>query len=60
VIKESTMDKDLGQVAYEAYSDAAGGRSLISGLELPEWHDLTDDLQTAWRAAASAVRQTDA
>jgi hypothetical protein len=47
---------NYGQVAYEAYSGAAEGRSLISGLELPAWKDLSDEIQNAWCAAGIAVR----
>jgi hypothetical protein len=48
-------DVNLGQAAYEAYSKAAGGHSLVSGLELPAWRDLNDEIQLAWIAAAVAV-----
>jgi hypothetical protein len=48
-------DVNLGQAAYEAYSKAAEGRSLVSGLELPAWKDLNDEIQNAWIASAVAV-----
>ena len=46
---------DYGQTAYDAYSDRAKGKSLISGADLPEWRDLPVDIRSAWSAAAVAV-----
>jgi hypothetical protein len=45
----------FGQIAYEAYCEAAGGRSLVSGDPLPAWADLPGPIQDAWDAAAAAV-----
>jgi hypothetical protein len=47
--------EDLGQIAYEAYSASAGGKSLVSGDTLPDWADLDPQIREAWRAAAEAV-----
>ena len=44
-----------GQVAYDTYSEAAGGASLVTGTKLPEWKDLPAKIQEAWEAAAKAV-----
>jgi len=46
---------DLGKLAYTAYCQSSGGKSLISGAKLPEWVGLQENIQTAWTAAACAV-----
>ena len=45
-----------GRIAYEAYSRATDGISLVSGDKLPEWDDVEPLIQDAWHAAATAVR----
>jgi hypothetical protein len=45
----------LGQIAYEAYCEATGGVSLVSGEKLPDWADQSAAIKNAWEAAASAV-----
>jgi len=45
----------LGRVAYEAYLQMTGGRSLILGDKLPNWEDQRPDIREAWRAVADAV-----
>lgn len=49
------MSLDLGRVAYEAYMDQTGGRSLVTGDKLPEWPALNEAIREAWRYAASRV-----
>lgn len=44
-----------GQIAYEGYRKASGGKSLISGQPLPEWDGLTSAIQAAWEASGEAV-----
>jgi hypothetical protein len=44
-----------GQAAYDAYAGHTGGRSLISGAELPRWDRLPAAIKDAWEAAAAAV-----
>lgn len=51
--------RPLGDVAYEAYRQTTGGRSLVSGAPLPGWLDLPEDIREAWRAAADAVLMYD-
>lgn len=46
---------DLGKVAYEAYCESSGGKSLVSGATLPTWEDLKPEIRAAWDAAAQAV-----
>lgn len=44
-------ETSAGRVAYEGYFKACGGKSLISGAELPHWHDQADAIKWAWEAA---------
>jgi hypothetical protein len=48
--------KSLAEIGYNAYRESAGGKSLVSGVPLPEFHELTEKIQTAWIAAAEAVK----
>jgi hypothetical protein len=52
-----TSPIDLGQVAYEAYSVSAEGKSLVTGDALPDWSGLPDRVQESWRHAAEAVQR---
>ena len=40
-----------GRVAYDAYRDAAGGRSLVTGDPLPSFDELPAQIRAAWEAA---------
>jgi hypothetical protein len=51
---ERTADQ-LGRIAYEGYSAASDGRSLVSGVELPDWPDLPEIIRYAWTLAAAEV-----
>lgn len=54
--EETMTDRvSLGQVAYEAYTDFSGGKSLVTGEALPTWDDQTPERQEAWDVAAHAV-----
>lgn len=44
-----------GQIAYENYCLAAGGKSLATGKRLPPWEDQTPEIQNAWNAAGAAA-----
>jgi hypothetical protein len=48
---------NLGQIAYEAYSDKTEGRSLVNSDILPVWKDLPWEVRDAWIAAAQAVER---
>lgn len=48
-------DVPLGKVAYEAYLEACGGRSLVSGDELPDWDGQSEVIRYAWNHVADAV-----
>lgn len=43
------------QRGYEAYSKYTGGKSVITGDPLPEWHQLLGVVANAWFAAAKAI-----
>ena len=47
--------KIRAQIAYEAYFEWAGGKSLATGQPLPGWSSLSLEIQDAWEAAATAV-----
>lgn len=51
----SVVANSYGQIAYEGYYKACGGKSLISGAALPEWSAQSEAIQTAWCAGAVAV-----
>lgn len=51
--------KTLGQVGYEAYRAHTGGLSLASGLPIPEWDSLNDEIKEAWEIAAAAICAAD-
>jgi hypothetical protein len=44
----------LGRLAYEAYCDSRGWRSIL-GEDLPSWYDQADAIREAWQAAAENV-----
>lgn len=44
----------LGMVAYGAYKNAVGGKSVI-GAPLPEWHEQEQRIRDAWSHAAVTV-----
>ena len=46
----------LGQIAYEAYVEAVGGRSVVTRDVLPDWAGLPPEIAQPWEVAASAVR----
>ncbi len=47
-------EEALAKAAYEAYGQSTGGLNY-QGLPMPEWADLGDKIQAAWRAASAAV-----
>lgn len=51
---EPKSGADLGAVAYTAYSEAVGGKS-VGGTKLPAWEDQKDEIQDAWIVATQAV-----
>ena len=46
---------NFGKIAYMAYRECSGGKSLISGQPIPIWEELPLEIQRAWNAAADAV-----
>jgi len=49
------MKPNYAAIAYEAYRNHTSGKSLVTGQTIPEWHELREDIQLAWMAAADAV-----
>ncbi|HHL33919.1 MAG TPA: hypothetical protein ENJ30_06100 [Desulfobulbaceae bacterium] len=45
------------RTAYEAYCEATGGKSLVTGNKLPDFEVLSYQVRLAWKAAAKAVEQ---
>lgn len=45
----------LGKVAYEAYCQQTGWKSLATGQDLPKWVDLRAEIKEAWDISAHAV-----
>jgi hypothetical protein len=45
----------LARAAYLAYGEVTGGRNY-QGLPMPDYDELPDTIQRAWRAAACAAR----
>jgi hypothetical protein len=47
----------LAEIAYEAYRQKSGGKSLASGCPIPDFADLRTDIKEAWTFAACAVAE---
>lgn len=45
----------LGREAYEAYCRSSGGKSLVSGADLPGWDALSEEIKSAWMCSAAWV-----
>ena len=50
--------ESLGKIAYTAYCEQTGNKSLVTGCELPEWSELKSSIRDAWIASAIAVLET--
>jgi len=46
----------LGRIAYEAYCEATGWKSAVTGTDLPKFYDAPAAVQIGWIAAAQAVK----
>ena len=59
--KEQTQTQDIsatltnGEVAYNAYCNLSGWKSLASGADLPPFSGTKPEIRDAWEAAAQAV-----
>jgi hypothetical protein len=47
--------REYGELAYNAYVEDSGGRSLISGVQLPAFDELPAPVMKAWCAAGVAI-----
>jgi hypothetical protein len=54
--KHLAMDQSLGEIAYNAYCESVGYKS-VQGETLPNWEDQSEHLQAAWERAAEAVAE---
>jgi hypothetical protein len=54
LVNTLTMDQSLGEIAYAAYCEAVGYKS-VKGDTLPIWEDQSERLQEAWERAGEAV-----
>lgn len=52
---DSRSEDDMGRAAYEAYCQSVGGKSPITGDDLPEYKELPLPVRTGWIAAGRAV-----
>lgn len=50
-----TDTTELAEIGYDAYRDATGGLSAITGEPLPDFKDTPPSVRQAWRAAAGAI-----
>lgn len=51
------VDPDApARAAYERYLAASGGKSLVSGAELPGWDALSAEIRAAWMAAVDHTK----
>lgn len=54
--RNMTMENELyARLAYEAYCEHTGWKSLATGADLPRWDVLNDSIKQAWGAAAKAI-----
>jgi hypothetical protein len=55
-IKHLTMDQSLGEIAYAAYCQAVGYKS-VRGDTLPIWEDQSERLRETWERVGEAVAE---
>jgi hypothetical protein len=48
-------ERTLGEVGYEAYRAYSGGKSLITGMEIPSFAQLPPNLREAWEVVARHI-----
>lgn len=49
--------RELAEYAYEGYRSETGGKSAVTGAFIPPWHETTDAVRNAWRAATLRLIQ---
>lgn len=47
--------KSPAHIAYDAYCDHTGWKSVATGQTLPPWEQLPTEIKSAWEAAAAAL-----
>ena len=48
-------NRTIGEIGYEAYRQFTGGKSLVSGQDIPEFAKLSAAIKNAWEAAADHI-----
>lgn len=48
-------EKTLGEIGYEAYRAKSGGKSLVSGADIPPFENLSEAIKEAWEAAGDHI-----
>lgn len=49
-----TNEKSDAQIAFEAYREYRGGIAF-DGSEIPQWHEVNEEVRAGWEHALSAV-----
>jgi hypothetical protein len=55
LFRRLAAERTPGQVAYEGYLGSCGGKSLVSGADLPKFDKQDESIRIAWESAALAV-----
>ena len=53
--RESAFIANQARIGYNAYSQFAHGRSVVTGDPLPTWENLPLNIRDAWKCAAEAI-----
>lgn len=53
--EEDYVHPTYGQVAYNGYRKASGGKSLVSCAPIPPWGEMPEEIREAWEAAAGEL-----
>lgn len=48
---------ELAKIGYEAYCTATGGKSAVTGCDLPKFEDTPQTVKDAWIAAGLAIQE---
>lgn len=55
-LRPATNPDAPARAAYERYLASSGGKSLVSGAELPGWDALSPEIKAAWMAAVDHTK----
>lgn len=54
-VENADRRRSLGEIGYDAYKEATGGKSAVSGADLPHFTNTNEKVQNAWEVAALAI-----